>query len=211
MRLLATLLLISTLAHAQSHIRSDFRVEVPKCDEDGIPLKAARICFSKTKCFAPPTQNPPFGLNPKAKEIKTSSGKRLVLFTAQSWGGGSGSLSYIALLDPSARELSNLLPDVKITNQSDLNLWSLRSISPMPLVATADFLWEEGETHFSAHKYFVRVFLYNANENRYGLADSFTTSKKYAGLDDVDKITVLNSEKANILERLKRRDIRARK
>jgi hypothetical protein len=177
-------------------------------DADGIPRTAAQLCIGSNAtrhCYAPPTQAPPFGLNPKTRSIRNASGTSLVLFTAESWAGGSGSLTILALLDISDARLKNLLPELKVTNQSEYHLWNLPSISAMPVLVTADYVWADGETHFARHRYRVTSFVYDKQAGRYLQRDQYVTGKKYPGLDAADEIKVLEPERASILAKLQRR------
>src|ERR1019366_8791833 len=174
-------------------------------DSDGFPTTPARLCISsneKQDCYTPPTQDPPFGLDAKAEVVKLASGSSLILFTAESSSGGSGSLTIIALLENHGGRLENLLPKVAVTNQSEHRVWDLPSISTMPVLTTADFIWADGETHFARHLYRITSYVYDKNAGRYIQRDDFVTGKKYPGLDEADAVKVLEPEKAAIVARL---------
>jgi hypothetical protein len=72
----------------------------------------------------------------------------------------------------------------------------------LSLLVTADFFWMEGETHFSTHQYAVTVYRFDPEKDRYIKALSYRTSKKYPGLDEVDRVGVLNAERPEIVRRL---------
>ena len=59
------------------------------------------------------------------------------------------------------RRLINLLPNVRVTNQSEYHFWNLPALSAMPVLVTADFVWSEGETHFSQHRSRITSYVYN--------------------------------------------------
>jgi len=92
------LCLSETASLAQYHVLPG------QLDSDGIPTTSARICLDSTgteRCYAPPSENEAFGLEPKARTIAQLEGKNLILFTAIFSGGGSGwttSLSLRAIL-----------------------------------------------------------------------------------------------------------------
>ena len=69
--------------------------------------------------------------------------------------------------------------------------------------------WEQivrraGETHFSGHRFFITVYSFDPALHIYSLRDKYLTSGKYASLDEVDVISVLEPEREEILARLKR-------
>lgn len=174
-------------------------------DSDGFPTTPARLCISsneKQDCYTPPTQDPPFGLDAKAEVVKLASGSSLILFTAESSSGGSGSLTIITLLENQGGRLENLLPKVAVTNQSEYRVWTLPSITTMPILTTADYIWAAGETHFAHHLYRITSYVYDKNAGRYIQRDQFVSSKKYSGLDDADGVKVLEPEKETIVARL---------
>jgi hypothetical protein len=184
-----------------------YRVLNGQTDSDGFPTTAARLCIgsaSSEQCYEPPPKPPlaPFGLNATAREVKLTSGAKLLLFTAEASEGGSGSLTSIALLENRNGKLIDLLPTVRVTNQSEYRVWNLPAISTMPILITADYVWSAGETHFAQHRYRIMSYVYDKQAGRYLRRDEYVTEKKYAGLDDTDEIKVLGSEKPTILKRL---------
>ena len=156
-------------------------------------------------CFAPPANKSIFGLYPKARIVGKLHGHDLILFNATSSGGGSGTLTYFALLDRQSFDFVNLLPTVQLTNQSEYKMWSLPEISKTPVVVTADFVldFKAGETHFSRHRYEVNRYVFEPNLGRYVGRVSYVTRDKYPGLDELDAVRVLDTERATLLSRLK--------
>jgi len=173
---------------------------------DGVePKGPAKICLvSSGTCFIPPNSEPQFGFSPEAKIVQLSPKQQALLFTAVASASGSGSLTLLALLDIRNGSLENLLPDVRISEQGEYKIWNEPSISRTALVVTADYLWGDGETHFSRHRFKIRTYAFGTSASRYDLRDEYLTSKKYPSLDEADKITVLEQEKAEILARLRR-------
>jgi hypothetical protein len=185
-----------------------YQVHPGKTDSDGFPITPAQLCFvpeSSEHCYTPPEQDPPFGLDPKSEPIQLTNGAQMLLFTAESSAGGSGSLTIFALIVDRNGQALNLLPKVALTNQSEYAFWSLPEVSAMPVFVTADFLWADGETHFSSHQYRVRAYVYDKQAGRYVERAQFVTAKRYPGLDEVDKIRVLEPEKPELLAKLKQR------
>jgi hypothetical protein len=185
-----------------------YRVLNGQADSGGFPKTAARLCIGSgatEQCYTPPARGPglpPFGLNAKAQEVKLTTGSTLILFTAKSAAGGSGSLTILALLDNRSGRLVNLLPTVTVTEQSEYRLWNLPVISAVPILVTADFVWANDESHFAEHRYRITGYVYDKQSGRYLERDQYVTQKNYAGLGSSDMVNVLEPEKATIVQRL---------
>lgn len=142
-------------------------------DSDGFPTTPAKLCIKSgtgPQCYSPQSPEsllPPFGLNARAMDLKLETGAVLIVFTAESSSGGSGSLTSIALLEDRNRQPLSLLPNVRVTNQSEYHFWSLPGFSAMPVLVTADFVWSEGETHFSPHRDRITSYVYDKQAGRY--------------------------------------------
>jgi hypothetical protein len=188
---------------------AQYRVLPGALDARGLPTAPARICLAASvsgHCYAPPSDKFAFGLEPKAQTVGNINGEDLILFTASFSGGGSGRLTHFAILKQLSSDLVDVLPPVQLTNQSEYKVWSLPQFSNLPVLVTADYIWdiETEETHFSAHRYHIEVFVFDAQSGRYVQVLHYGTSKKYPGLDDVDAIAVLDAEKPAILAKLKK-------
>jgi hypothetical protein len=145
-----------------------------------------------------------FGLEPHWKLLPALNGATWLLFSATFSGGGSGTLTRYAILRPEENRFINLLPDFALTNQSDEAIWNEPALSPYPLLIAADFIWDfdAGETHFSRHRFAVEAWRFDISQDRYVLAFSYKTMKKYLGLDESDSANVIKPERAEILRRL---------
>lgn len=144
---------------AQYHLIPGKIDESMGCD----PKTPARICLGSgsAHCYAPEsTKDYTFGMEPAAITVGKLDGPPLILFSADFSGCGSGTLTDYSLLTVRAGEFVNLLPKVRLTNQSEFKFWSLPQISRLPVLATADFIWDfdalnksngQEETHFAAH------------------------------------------------------------
>jgi len=205
---LAILLILSS--HA-IHVGAQPRVLPGNVDADGFPVSPARICLGATgtaHCYIPPDNGKasPFGLAPKASTIAKLNSQDLTRFTATFDGGGSGSLTNFALLTVRNGEFVNLLPKVQLTNQSEYGVWSLPQFSNLPVLATADFVWDfDRETHFAYHCYQIELFGFDATTGSYRRWVAYKSAKKYKGLDETDVIHVLEPEKPTILAKLQQR------
>jgi hypothetical protein len=127
-------------------------------------------------------------------------------------GCGSGTLTHFSLLMVRDGEFVNLLPKVELTNQSEYKLWSLPQISNVPVLVTADYIWDykdmeksnyTEETHFAHHRYTISLYIFEFKSGRFIQRLQYATTKKYPGLDDADGISVLESERPTILSKLR--------
>ena len=101
----------------------------------------------------------------------------------------------LALLDDRNGQLTNLLPNVTVTNLSEYHLWSAPNVSAMPILVTADFVWAEGEPHYGSHRYTITSYVYSQQSGLYSQRDEYVTATEYN-----DKI--LEPEKDKIFARL---------
>jgi hypothetical protein len=130
---------------------------------DCFPKTPARFCLGSSgteHCFAPAsTKDYIFGLEPKATPVGRFDGHELTLFSAMFSGCGSGTLTDFSLLSVHDGEIVNLLPTIRLTDQSEFKLWNMARISKLPVLVTADFIWDfkAGETHFGRHHYAIRI------------------------------------------------------
>jgi hypothetical protein len=184
-----------------------YKVYAGTMDANGLPTGAACLCLdaSPALCYALPERQSDmqFGLEPKTERVSVHGGGSLILFSAAFSGGGSGTLVELALLryEQDAR-LRNLLPTVQRTEQGDQAVWQLPSVSSMPVLVTADYVWGKGETHFAQHIFEIRAYLFDSVRQIYAEKVGYRTSHRYASLDETDQINVLVPERAEILRRL---------
>jgi hypothetical protein len=146
-------------APASSVIRDfpEYRIYSGAIHEGGFPVSSARLCTvgAKPQCFAlaPQTNGADhdqwfyFGVRPTSKRINVGEGGSLVLFNANCWGGSGSSDRYVLLQLLADGRLKNLLPEIIVSNQAEVAAWELPTVSPMPVLLTADFLWQGGEAH----------------------------------------------------------------
>jgi hypothetical protein len=209
---------IATVSCAQTTVRSvsdfpPFTVHEGAKDEGGFPTSDAKLCIvdSSQTCFSLSPQRGLndkdedlyFGLYPKTQRIPLRSGGSLVLFFADC-GGDSGSSARFALLRYERNgSLRDLLPTLMLSNQSDHALWDVSAASDMPLLVTADFIWEGLEGHYGSHFYEIRVYRYNTSTGKYAQVLKYQTSHKYRGFDNFDDpFPLLKYEKSSILRKL---------
>jgi hypothetical protein len=224
--LFSALLMIQSAANAQK-IQSmsaatfpPFAVAEGQLDQDGFPISGAKLCLvvSKDRCYQMPSHTSggsgrvtyDFGLAPHAKILPLRNGGSWAFFSAMFSGGGSGTLTRLAILryqgggEGKVGVFINLLPYVAVTNVSEHAVWTVPSASPYPVLVHADFVWGSGETHFAPHYYAVDAWRFDTASDRYKKAVSYRTSKKYEG-GDSGPVSVLGPERAEILRHLSTR------
>jgi hypothetical protein len=92
---------------------------------------------------------------------------------------------------------------ITLSNQSDHALWSVPTLSDMPLLVTADFIWEGMEAHYAPHFYEIRAYRYDRRIGTYAQILKYRTSRKYKGFDNLDDpFPLLKFERATILRKL---------
>jgi hypothetical protein len=192
---------LSTTCYAQ------YRIIPGETDADGCEMRTpAQVCLGTSgtaHCYSPPRdRNYVFALEPKAIEVGQVDGQQLTLFSALFTGCGSGTLTSYSLLTVRGGDFVNLLPKLELTNVSEHRVWNLPLISSLPILATADFIWDtDKETHFEPHRYRIKVFIFDSKSGRYAEKVNYETSEKYSGGDPAP-IRVLEAERTAILSKL---------
>jgi hypothetical protein len=212
------LVLISGFASAQSAHEPQpqpfprFTQAAGQTDSDGLSISGAKLCIlgKPGTCFQMPEHAVDsgsviyqFGLDPHSERLPLPSGASWVFLTATFSGGGSGTLTSLAVLryakDP--EKIVNLLPFVGATNVSDYAMWTIPTASAFPILVDADFVWGKGEGHFDLHFFTVEAWKFDPKSDRYAKAFSYRTSRKYPG-GDPGPVQVLKPERQEILNRL---------
>jgi hypothetical protein len=215
--MLPVLLVLIAVSCAISGAQTPYRVLQGSVNSDGFPTTAASICLGdagSAHCYTPSEYQPksPFGLNAKAVDIGQLNGRQLTLFTAI-FSAGAGEITNYALLTVKDGDFVNLLPKLQLTNQSEFAVWNLSEFSNLPILVTADFVWDpyhqlgsnnELESHYGPHRYTIRVLLYDPGTSRYAERLHFDTDRTYPGLNNVDAVKVLTPERKHILARLRK-------
>ncbi len=145
-------------------------------------------------------------MEPEARSIGTFNREELILFSAVDSHCGSGWLRDYSLLVVRNGDFVNLLPHVRVSNQSDLVIWKRPDLSIYPILVTADFIWssDQNETHFSSHFYRIDIYLYDPSSKQYKQKLTYKTARKYPSLDAGKGINVIKPETQVILKRLRR-------
>lgn len=176
----------------------------PDDPEHFYPKGPAKICLegSPRQCYS---TDDGYGGDPEARPLQIDKATAALLLSSVS-GGVSQRVIRFALLRPSSRdELENLFPStLGISDQGRHEWWSEPSISDAKIFVVAEYTWGPGESHFENHRYiissYVRRFDSMLNGLYYSLYDQYMAIRKY----DPEKSGILNSEKAEILARLRR-------
>ena len=128
-----------------------------------------------------------------------------ILFSAAT-GGVSGWQVHFSLLRPGmGNALDDLfLSDTSVSNQSQHAFWSDPTVSDAKIFVTAEYVWGPDESHYSDHRYIISAYVLKPSSlldgRYYYLDDRYMTVRKY----DRENADVLNSEKNEILARLRR-------
>ena len=179
----------------------------PEASADGFfPKGPASVCVEgppQRQCYTAPEG---FGRRPTVELVQVEKDKPALLFSAET-PGTSGWQVHFALLRPgSEKNLQNLfMSDPSVSNQSQHAFWNESAVSEVPVFVTADFVWGPSESHYVEHRYIISAYVWRheslTDNFAYYLEDRYMTVRKY----DLDaNANVLNSEKPEILARLKR-------
>jgi hypothetical protein len=136
--------------------------------------------------------------------LKNQVYSKAIIFTAEYSMGGSGSLELITLWSYNKKKNSfvNLLPPVAITNQGEYQFFTDLKENIGCLFITADYIGGENETHFSPHRYLIKIYKYDLKRNKFRFIDKYETKAKYKSLNDVDEISVIKFEKKKIINKI---------
>jgi hypothetical protein len=177
---------------------------------DGAPTSGAKLCIvgRQNICYQMQPEASSgsskviyeFGLEPRSERLPLAGGGSWVFFSAMFSAGGSGTLERLAVLRYSdGGRIINLLPFIGVSNLSDRAMWTVPGASTYPILVTADFIWSDGEVHFSPHYFTVQAWRFDQKSDQYVRAFSYQTTKKY----DCDPVVrVLGPERQEILRRL---------
>lgn len=179
----------------------------------------ARLCFGNGSCLTSDSwfaaeaiingKHYAFQFVDILSDIQLSINKeaeKAVLFVPRYSGGGSGSLYLLTAwaYEKNSRRFINLLPKATcITEQGEFRFISFPEIEVGSVLITADYLWGDGETHFSPHRYEIAMYAF-VQKRGFVLAGSYITDRKYKSLEDTDKVDVIGHENENILKHLKK-------
>lgn len=153
--------------------------------------KGGRVCFVYGKIENCWSAEDGFS-DVRAKPIKLPSGGRLLLVSALSMGGSDGTID-LALLDERDQQPVNILPTAEISsaNSGQWDHWQIESLSPMPIILTANVIWNDdsslsnAEARAAAHQYQITVYTYKAKTLKYTQRLDYTTRRKYPSDKDV--------------------------
>jgi hypothetical protein len=187
-----------------------YKVYPGTLDEGGFPLSNARLCTveAKDQCFTLAHSGAGsdedswtyYGLRARSRRIKLDGGGSVVLFNANTGGGSGSSDRYVLLRSDADGRLKNLLPEIIVTNQADVAMLGLPTVSSLPVLLTADALWEGQEGHYGSHFFEIRMYVYDSGKDRYKLSHKYSTASKYPGIDNWDQTPeVLEKERKRIV------------
>lgn len=179
-------------------------------DDTQQPFSPALICDDDIHgkftldCYQARTAKDVYFDDPQVTFVTITGSHQAALFSTNVNYSGSGWtwLWSLLILNRDGR-WQNLFPEITSSNQSEYLFWSAPALSSYKVFTVADFIWAEGETHFSAHGYEIKSYEYCPSTSKYVLADDFATKMKFPGLDDVDKLSVIQPQMREIQAHLK--------
>jgi len=121
-----------------------------------------------------------------------------VLFLSISSYGGSGALHLMTLwvFDENAKEFANILPEITFSELGEYKILQGVGDALDGTLVVADWTYEEGEGHFSPHKYRITIYQYDQTDKRFELRGEYCTKTKYAE----EPVNVISQEIENIQE-----------
>jgi len=175
------------------HTKSDWRVTAyqatgPDASTGDVP---AKICFARsggrddctfitrrdeddTLVFNHQTVN-------ELRIVALTSKQNGILLSAQFSGGGSGLLNQIAIW--SYERTGDYFQRILTLSLTEQGSYQLVATGPLQGDAiSADYIWEDGESHFDAHRYAISVNHYTGS-GPHGHILQYVTRRKYGGED----------------------------
>jgi hypothetical protein len=173
-------------------------------DKQGIaPVTKARVCATRGRsrlCYTPPDNGIPYGLDPDAEKVTLRVANDALEFRATASAGGSGSSTFLGLLQIRKGRLVDVLPRVVLSEINEYTLQDEPDISPAAILVVANFVWGKNESHFDSHRFRIRSFIMQPT-GKYALADEYITTDTYLLTPDTPGVTF--REKSTVLARLR--------
>jgi len=133
----------------------------------------------------------------KLEVVQIAADTKALLFQAEFWGGGSGYAEQVSLwlFNPTSQYWDSAL----VISTNEMGQYKLLSSGALAgTVITADPIWafDEGESHFSAHRYEISVYRFKAQD--YAKMLTYRTKQKYNDEEDEKTSDVIAGELTNI-------------
>lgn len=177
-----------------------YKAEPGLTNPDGFPATPARLVVyrgGKEHVYTAPAGDPSFGADPRVEVWDQGPGPRVFLFQASAPAGGSGFPVHAALLQDRPEALMALMPALTLSNAAECAL--LRDPAhPEPVLATADFIWADGEGHYDRHRFRVSAYVSDPGTGLYARKVEYVTSRKYS----TENGRVLSAESRVLMARL---------
>jgi hypothetical protein len=172
--------------------------------EHMFPKGPATVCLegSPRQCYTAPEK---FGGNPEISVVQLDKNTPAVFFSAESGGTSGWQIHFALLRSGTGKDLEDLfMSDMSVSNQSQHAWWTDLTISDAKIFVTTDYVWGPGECHTCEHRYRISTYVLNTPAGldccySYYLGDQYMTVRKYG-----EGAKILNSEKQEILARLRR-------
>lgn len=183
----------------------DVKVTEPPHDDFGFGESPASVCLEAPplpQCYTAPKN---FTRVEALEVVQVKPDFRALLFSTSSGGVSGWSIGFALLRPGSGGGLDDLfVPEVTVSNQSEHVFWDEPTISDAKIFVTADYIWGPDDAHYSEHRYMISAYVLQSSDlidgERYYLYDRYMTVRKY----DPDARKILDSEKDEILARLRR-------
>lgn len=170
------------------------------------PAKKREFCFVSEDEYSEKNKRYSYSLVKDLKIItlqKSKKPKEGILFIAENRDFAIGWLTFISIwsYNEKDRKFEKILPTKSVTEQGEYKIVPAIKDKIEGVFVTADFILklEEGETHYSPHRYALQIYQIG-EDGKYRFVGKYETKTKYLSLDDVDssEINVIEPEIRNI-------------
>ena len=184
----------------------ELTVTAPELDAEFFPKSdtPVSLCIEgppSRQCYTAPKE---FVRFPEVTVVQLAKDTPGLLFSAATVGVSGFAVHFALLRAGQGPNLEDcFLSAISISSQSEHALWKLPAVSDAPIFATADYVQGPDESHISEHRYIISTYARRPSTLvdglYYYLEDQYMTVRKYS-----EGAHILNSEKPEILARLKR-------
>jgi hypothetical protein len=174
--------------------------------EHMFPKGPATVCLegAPRQCYTGPEN---CGRDPKVELVQLDKSTPALFFSASSVGGSGFEVRFALLRQGEGRGLEDLFgSQMSLSERGQYSWWSEPLISGAKIFVTPDYIWAVGECHGCEHRWIISAYVRKTapgplgfGEGMYDLDDRYMTVHMYS-----DDAKILNSERAEILARLRR-------
>lgn len=170
------------------------------------PAKKSEFCFTAEDEYSEKNKRYSYSLVKDLKIITLQKSKKPregILFIAENRDFAVGWLTFISIWHYNEKDgkFEKIPPTKRVTEQGEYKIIPVIKDKIEGVFVTADFILklEEGETHYSPHRYVIQIYQIG-EDGKYKFVEKYETKTKYLSLDDVDsnEINVIEPELSNI-------------